>query len=284
MFLVYNNSMFLLSLGIFLRILSNSYINVYQKTLSTLGQSSASINFYSYLGLSFFASFLLKPINFSGELLIYGLIVGILGALGNYYIIKALSLGELSSVAPINSYKPLIPLLFGFLILNEIPNINAILGISLLLLGTIYIYSQKTFDYKKNKSAINYRFLALIFSGMEAIFIKKIIVLSDIGTALFLWAVMGLIFSGLYVKFSKIKLEIKSLKFQFILIIMMAIMQYTTNYVFLKMNVAYALSLFQLSTLLSVFLGIKKFKEKGFVNKIIGSIIMVIGAIIILLN
>ena len=60
-------------------------------------------------------------------------------------------------------------------------------------------------------------------------------------------------------------------------------MQYTTNYVFARMNVAYALALFQLSTLVSLFLGVNFFDEKGFVKKLIASLIMLCGATIIIL-
>ena len=55
------------------------------------------------------------------------------------------------------------------------------------------------------------------------------------------------------------------------------------NYVFEKINVAYALALFQLSTLVSVFLGVNIFKEKGLLKKIIATIIMLIGATILIL-
>ena len=60
-------------------------------------------------------------------------------------------------------------------------------------------------------------------------------------------------------------------------------MQYSTNYVFSKINVALALALFQLSTILSVILGVSIFKEKNIVQKIVASLIMIIGAIIILI-
>ena len=61
-------------------------------------------------------------------------------------------------------------------------------------------------------------------------------------------------------------------------------MQYSTNYIFEKMNVAYALALFQLSSIVSVFLGANIFKEEGLQRKLIASIIMLIGACIIILN
>ena len=84
--------------------------------------------------------------------------------------------------------------------------------------------------------------------------------------------------------FSGKKPEIKSYKYQLFLIFAVGIMQYSTNFVFARMNVSYALALFQLSTLLSVFLGANIFKEKNLKNKIIGSVIMVIGAVILILG
>ena len=50
-----------------------------------------------------------------------------------------------------------------------------------------------------------------------------------------------------------------------------------------KINVSYALAFFQLSTILSVFLGVNIFKERDLKNKIIGSLIMIFGAICIIL-
>jgi drug/metabolite transporter (DMT)-like permease len=47
--------------------------------------------------------------------------------------------------------------------------------------------------------------------------------------------------------------------------------------------VSYALALFQLSTLLSVFLGANIFQEKDFTRKIVASLIMVAGAGIIIM-
>lgn len=272
-----------LILGIFARIISNSYLNVFQKILTNNAEKPSVINFYTYLGLSI-VGFLISSteIILTNEITINILIMGFLGALGNYFIIKALSCGELSSLAPINSYKPVVALFFGIILLNEIPNLIEIFAILLIILGTL-ILSNTKFILSK---AYFYRILALIFSGTEAIFIKKVILLSSISTAFFFWAIAGLIFSTIFVLFSKHKLKISqpNIKFQLGLIALVGIMQYSTNFVFSKMNVAYALSLFQLSTILSVFLGVNIFQEKDLIRKIIASIIMICGAIILILT
>lgn len=271
-----------LILGIIIRIFSNSYLNVFQKILTNRSVAPSVVNFYTYSGL-LIIGFIVSPNLIFNEKLFPNLIVmGFLGAIGNYLIIKALSCGELSSLAPINSYKPVVALIGGILLLNEIPDIKEIFGIILIILGTFLLAKSKLF-YSK---ATVYRFLALIFSATEAIFIKKVILLSNISSAFFYWAVAGFIFSLFFVITSKhnLKLQKADIKLQGALILMVALMQYSTNYVFSKMNVAYALALFQLSTLLSVFLGVNIFNEKNLKKKLIGSIIMIFGAIILLLN
>ena len=60
-------------------------------------------------------------------------------------------------------------------------------------------------------------------------------------------------------------------------------MQYTTNIVFARMEVGSALALFQLSSIINLFLGYKIFHEGGMVRKLIGTIVMIIGAVMILL-
>ena len=117
--------------GILIRIFSNSYLNVFQKILTNKGQKSSVINFYTYLGLSICGLFFINQISITNTILANVLIMGFFGALGNYFIIKALSLGDLSAIAPINSYKPIVAIIIGFLYLREIPNINAFLGILL---------------------------------------------------------------------------------------------------------------------------------------------------------
>lgn len=274
--------MALLICAIIIRIFSNSYLNVFQKLLTNRGEHSSIVNFYNYLGLS-----LLGYIACYGQIVFCInnlpdiLIMGLLGALGNYFIIKALSCGELSTLAPINSYKPIIALIFGFILLKEIPSIYDIIGILLVILGTMFLIESK-FLYTK---AILYRFAALVFSGCEAIFIKKVIITSDISSAFFYWALAGFVFSMIFAFLSHhpLKISSRNLRYQILLVLSVAVMQYSTNFVFSKMNVAQSLALFQLSSIVSVFLGINIFKERGLVKKLFAAFLMLIGAVILIL-
>ncbi len=271
-----------LILGVILRIFSNSYLNVIQKLLTNKGEHSSIINLYSYLGLTIIGIIICPNPIFSYKILVDIILMGSLGALGNYFIIKALSCGELSALAPINSYKPMIALGIGILLLNEYPDLEELIGILFILIGTLILAKNKIFF---SKSTL-YRFIALTLLGTEAIFIKKVILLTDLNSAFLYWVTTGFLFSIFFALISRHRFQIKSenIKLQIILILLVAIMQYTTNYVFSKMNVAYALALFQLSSLISLFLGINVFKEEGLLKKLIASIVMVFGAVIIILS
>ena len=271
-----------LIIGILIRIFSNSYLNVFQKLLTQKGEYSSVVNFYTYFGLTIIGLFFIPDLIFTPQMIPYILTMGFLGALGNFFIVKALSCGELSTLAPINSYKPIVALLIGFVVLHEIPGGQEIVGILLVLLGTLFLGNSKIIF---NKSTL-YRFIALILLGTEAIFIKKVILLSNVNSCFLYWVSTGLVFALIFAITSRhlLKIQKQNIPSQLILIIAVALMQYSTNYVFEKMNVAYALALFQLSTIVSVFLGVNVFKEGGLIRKLLASIIMLLGAVIIILG
>ena len=64
---------------------------------------------------------------------------------------------------------------------------------------------------------------------------------------------------------------------------MLATMQLTTNFVFKHMAVGYALALFQLSTLVNLWFGYKFFHETDMKKKFIGTLIMLIGSMVVIL-
>ena len=79
------------------------------------------------------------------------------------------------------------------------------------------------------------------------------------------------------------RIKIRDISSYFYLVLCIGTMQYTTNYVFDHMEVGYALALFQLSTIVSIFLGYRIFKEENITKKLIGSVIMVAGSVMIIL-
>lgn len=274
-------------LAIIIRILTNSMSNVFQKKLSLEGENPVVVNFINYLILSIFSIPLIFLANIpitSINFIIYALLGGLTGAICNCFMVLALKRGELSVLGPINSYKAIIGLIFGMIILHEFPNIFGLIGIALIIIGSYFILETPKAFLKKD---IQYRIYALIFSAIEAVFIKKVIILSSITTSFITSSFLGALFSFIIMSiFSDKNLKIPSKKHSIIYILTamcFGLMTFTTAYVFRYMNVGYALSLFQLSIIINVILGYKLFNEKNLLKKLIGSLIILIGSATIMI-
>lgn len=279
-------------LFLFVRIISNPIANALQKKIS-INLSSTVINFYTYLILSIMCIPLYKNVDITAltpSFLFYTLTAGFLCSIGTLCLIKAVSLGELSILGPINSYKSVVGLIAAFVFLKEIPDVFGILGMIMIIWGSYYIFesTQEGFSPKIFlRKDIQYRFLALILTGIEAAILKQIIIMSSVEVCLIFWGLTGLLWSFIMVLIFKKSIKITNTKITYNLIIIafcLGLMQYSTNYIFSKINVGYALALFQLSSLITVFLGYKMFKEKNITKKLVGTTIMIIGSCLIILN
>lgn len=286
----------LVSIAVLLRIFSNPLGNVFQKQLTTKGIHPLFINFLTYFLLSIvsllIAAFIHWPV-LPRQFWIYSVSGGIAGALGNGFLVKALQYGELSILGPINSYKSVVGIIGGIILLGEVPNLWGILGIALIIFGSYFVLDTTrekfTLDLLK-RSDIQYRLWAMILTAIEAVFVKKVILATSTSIAFISWCCFGAVFSLvlLFVYNPDIKNEAKKIdksnieKFVF-LIICIGTMQFSTNYAFEHMAVGYALSLFQLSTIVSVLLGYRYFKELEIRKKLLGSAIMIIGSVVIIL-
>lgn len=277
------------SFAIILRVVTNSLSNVFQKKLAMNGENPIYVNFINYLLLSVISLPILFFIDYSYlnlEFWKYALLGGIFGAVCNCFIVLALEKGELSVLGPINSYKAIIGIIAGIIILHEIPNIYGILGVFLIIVGSYFIFdtaSPKVFLRKD----IQYRIYALVFSAIEAVFIKKVIILSSIVTSFVVSSFLGAIFSYIILKtFTKTTLKkvcYKNSILYLLTALCFGIMTFTTAYVFKYIQVGYALSLFQISIIINVILGYKLFKEKKLLRKLFGSLIILIGSATILI-
>lgn len=274
-------------IAILFRIFSNSFSNVFQKKLTKSGEGATCINCINYILMSLISIPLLLLVNFSlitPEFWLYAIAGGITGAIGNCFMVLALKQGELSVLGPINSYKAIVGMIFGIFLLHEYPNIYGVLGIGLIIIGSYFILESPKALLRKD---IQYRIYALIFTAIEAVFIKKVIILSSIASSFIISSFLGAIFSYLIMRIlENEKLHIPTKKNSIMYIsttLCFAIMTFTTAYVFKYMNVGYALSLFQLSIILNVILGYKLFNEKKLIKKLLGSLIILIGSAAILI-
>ena len=282
--------MILTALSVIIRIISNPVANMFEKRISMEG-SSLYTSLYSYLFMSIFCIPFLFLYNWKSvpfEFWIYCTLAGALCAIGRACMVRALRLGELSVLGPVNSYKAIVGLIIAFFMLGEIPDISGILGMLLILFGSFFIFEtlEEKFSFKiLFREDIILRFIALIMTGIEAVILKKIIIMSSVMMSFLMWCFMGFIFTFLIVLMTKrnfTPIKRTHIKGYFMICLGLILMQISTNYVFKNMNVGYALSLFQLSSIVNILFGFKFFKEKNILKKIIGSAVMIIGSVIII--
>ncbi|MFC5410878.1 EamA family transporter [Larkinella bovis] len=286
----------LTTVAILVRIVSSPLSNVFQKQLTQraaepLFVSCATYGFLSIVTIPFWPDLALRslPTAFWWDVLVFTVI----GVLGNVLLIKAIRTGELSVLGPVNAYKSVVSIIFGILLLNEIPSWMGTLGVGLIVAGSYIVLGSgqpgRGFSLAiLKKPEIQLRLIALVCSAIEATFIKRAMLLSTPTTTFVLWCVLGFLFSFGGILFTlrsqwKEQLRIFSVyKGTYAaLFIATGLMQFSTNTAFSGMQVGYVLALFQISALLNVLFGYQFFQEKHIVQKLIGAAIMVSGAVLI---
>ena len=217
---------------------------------------------------------------------------------GNVLLVYALKSTDLSVLGPINAYKSVISLVLGIFLIGERPTAAGVAGILLILAGSYFIVDSDLAQPRRNafvqffrERGIQLRFAALGLSATEAIFLKKAILLSSPLTVFVLWSILGVpiawaaILIGLR---GRTQDEIGILRHNprpyFWLAITTGMMQLATVLTFGTLQVGYSLALFQMSTLISVFLGYRYFQEGHVRKRLLGSLVMVAGAAMIVLR
>lgn len=289
--------MFLTIAAVIIRILINPLANLFQKQLTGRRHPALLVNAYTYVALAVtLAPFLywkqqaiLPFAQLPPAFFFWGLTGGILGALGNSFLVKAVEAGELSVLGPINGYKAIVGMLIGALLLHEYPNAYGIMGVLLIIGGSYFVLDQPGERMSwtvLRRPAIKLRLWAMVLTGLEAVVGKKVIEASNIDWCVIGWCVFGALCSLVITAIKKPSRQTATSKdyWQFLLlVIFIGSMQYTTSFVFQQMDVGYALSFFQLSAIISIFLGHAIYREADIRKKLFGSLIMIAGSVLIFL-
>lgn len=284
--------------AVLLRIVANPLSNVFQKQLT---QRSAEPLFviwatYGFLGLACLAVW--PQLRFVGLPVVFWQSIGLAGLLamlGNVFLVKALHIGDLSVLGPINAYKSVIGIIVGLVLLNEVPGWWGLAGVGLIVGGSYLVLSnndpRSRFSWRTvQRPEIRLRLAALVFSAIDGVLLKKAILLSTPTIAFFFWCVFGFIFTLIWILlamrrtwYGQTKLLLTE-KFTFIgLFVAVGVTQMASNIALERMPVGYALALFQTSALISVLFGYQFFREQDIGRKFIGATIMIVGAALIVL-
>lgn len=267
----------MLAVFIVARILANPVSNVFQKRLTQESAHPLVVIWMTHLLLTLLClpAFFWITIPRSPEFWINMGVSAVLAVAGNALLVQALKSGELSVLGPLNAYKPVIGLLGAVPLLGEIPSATGLTGVALIVAGSYFIVERGV-----DRRGILLRIAALLLSAMEAVVLKKALLVSAPMAVFVVWAMLGASVAGVVV--ASLRLPLGRSWTYLWLAISTGVMELTTVLTLGKLPVGYSLALFQLSALVSVFLGYRYFQERQLRKRLVGSGIMVAGAALII--
>ena len=285
---------------IFGRLIFSITSNVYQKKLSHIGLHPFYIVATTYFVLSLLAVTLLGLINIgelSNAFWVNVLLASILDVGGWMFLVMSLSKTDISVFGPLNAYKVIFSLLLAVIFLNEIPSTQGLIGVFVIIIGSFFltppvktVSANRILSLLKDKG-VQARFVSIALFSVGTIFLKNSVVDGGPLATLVYWSLIGLplvLLSNLIFLTGGISVDLrastKHIHTIFMIGIMVFVMQYFTLLLLSEMLVAYALALFQLGMVIQVFVGYKVFNEKHITRKLLASIVMMSGSILVLMT
>ncbi|GAB4036324.1 EamA family transporter [Spirosoma jeollabukense] len=291
----------LTTITVLVRIVANPLANVFQKKLTQRTADPLFVISATYGLLTLFCLAFPAHLQFTGLSPLFwqsSLLTSILAMFGNVFLVKALHIGDLSVLGPINAYKAVVGMVVSIFLLNEIPGWWGLAGVFLIIIGSYIVLGhngqRRDFSWRSvgtslfQRPEVKLRLAALVFSAIDGVFLKKAILVSSPATAFFYWCLLGFLLTLIWVLVtlrSQWRHQIDILlnhKLTYVaLCLAVGITQLASNVALARMPVGYALALFQTSALISVLFGYQFFKEQDIGRKLIGASVMVIGAVLI---
>lgn len=281
------------------RIVANPIANVYQKQLAHRGAQPLFVIGITHLLLTVAV---LPFAGFTGTgIADFWTSMGaaaVLAVAGNALLVYALRASDLSLLGPINAYKAVLSLVLGVFLVREIPSVAGLAGVLLILAGSWFVVDRATESETSNafvrffrERGVQLRFAALVCSATEAVFLKRAILASTPLTTFAWWVILGVpvaTIAAVLVHQSELGLQSRVVTREAPTYLRLAlatgVMQASTLLTFGVLQVGYSLALFQLSTVISVWLGWRYFNEPNIRRRFLGSVVMVAGATLIVLS
>ncbi|RPI03671.1 MAG: hypothetical protein EHM72_00890 [Calditrichaeota bacterium] len=276
-----------------LRILAGPFTNVFQKKIAQKGVHPLFIVLATHIVLTavFAPIFLMEwtrsPVAFPSDFWWLASTMGILDALGNIFLVYAVSRMDFSVFGPLNAFKPIIATALGILMIQEWPSVKGVLGTGIILSASLLLKprSNSAPDKIVRRRDFVYRFLAMIFASLGAVLSKMVLQEAAASVIMFFWSFWGIpvaliVSLRMSPGFFSRNLTIigRHLSTLAAIVMFIAAMQIFTLLVFKRIQVSYSLAFFQLSALVSVILGKTLFEERYFRRRLVAALFMMIGA------
>ena len=204
---------------------------------------------------------------------------------------KALQIGDVNKVVPIDKSSIILTILFAFLFLHEKITLGKVIGVVLIAIGTFLMIQKKQYkEIKENKNRvwIMYAIFSAVFASLTAIFGKIGIdgVESNLGTAIRTSVV--LLMAWILVLLAKQQHAIKDIsKKEFLFIGLSGLatgVSWICYYKALQEGITgIVVSIDKLSLVITILFSVIIFKEKLSLKSLIGLILMIIGTFCMLL-
>ncbi|MDX1928612.1 MAG: hypothetical protein SFV81_18925 [Pirellulaceae bacterium] len=225
---------------------------------------------------------------------------------GNLLLLRSIQRTDLSIFGPLSSYKPIVGMLLGWWILAEIPTLLGAIGMGIVLGGSLLLTDRSRSNTKHGDMktgvtklgitdpGVRDRLLAVALTAAGSIFLKLAMKHQGTLTSLAVWSLVSWLLALAWLTLESLKSRsnrIATPRFMRVAIQpnvlgiagSMIVMQWLTIAVFQMMHVGYALALFQLGSLVSVYLGHRLFGEVDFWRRMLAASIMFVGASLIVL-
>ena len=217
-------------------------------------------------------------------------LAGVIDALGNLTMVAALSSTDLSLFGPLNGFRPVLAMAFGWAFLGERVSWNGGLGVGIIVLGAALLLSspgsRKTPRTEAAWKSAGLRLLGLALSTLASVFFKRALLSGSSGATLGVWILCGL--PVVWMEFRKAPVAIREESPEkhgrgllFAHAALFFAMQWLTLEVFRTTLLAYSFAFFQLGMVLQVLLGYWLFREGQLFRRLICCAIMGLGALLI---
>ena len=218
------------------------------------------------------------------------IVTALIATLAGLIILVSLKKGDLSLIAPIQTTTPLLILLLAIFFLQETPSPIGLLGIILVVVGGVVLDKNPKESFTSiARRIVSYKpaLLALLAAGLYAV----ASILDEVGlkhTSPLIWMLYIYFFIFLFLlpfALRSKKIQFKKLAKNKSTLLLASVL--SVGAIFFQMealfigNVTYVMSIKRLSTVFTVLIAIFIIKERHALRRLRGTIIMVIGAILI---
>ena len=267
------------------RVLLSVAASTLQKQLTRREVGSAALWRATYLWMALPACVILAlglRRGLTVEFWLNALAAGALDALGNLAMVAALRRTDLSVFGPLNGFRPVLALLFGWMFLSEMPTALGGIGVGVTVIGTAMLLRDEQAE-KANGSAwqiLGLRVAGLALSTFASVFLKRATLLGGPELTLGVWILCGLPVFWLW---SSRRGEAPADQRHLLTLHAAAffVMQWLTLHVFKATLLAYSFAFFQLAMVLQVIVGHWMFNEPHFRKRLACCAMICAGAALI---